>query len=504
MPIQLFDSFSNLKDVMGSYVQDSTDTADKLNQIRQANDTKRAVGMHIQKLSALRDTFSKKYEDVDNAYNTKIGALTAHRDTLLENKPEAPDNNFVSQLGALNATISSTNSEYATQLNGMNREETSAMQSEAAQMAQLDPNIVKTLSETGIFKPHDIKIPATTSVSVKQTSPVDYENKGMTDKGWTLGYDKTKNSMLASKDGKMEPYNEKIHGKLVKAGEAPATALPQINYNLKGDKFLDDLRKKDPALADFVKMVGDNAVPISEAPTRNFRGGAGLTEQQISPLVKRYKDTWDETQFPAMKNYKKRFESGDIKTRIGNINTALNHLDDVREAGEDMDKMLTNRGGIFTKSYNTIGAWAADNAGSPEVIAFNTAATRVADELASFYKGGTGSATDIGQESERILNSIKNAPAQKGAFVGMTAKLLAGAVASIREGYVSAMGGEPDPNKIIQPTGRKALKNLEKAGVPIDWDSIDPTRGLQQTEKNQGSQNQSTQRPSLDDIFNKK
>ena len=251
MPIKLFDSFSNLKDVMGSYVQDSTDTADKLNQIRQANDTKRAVGMHIQKLSALRDTFSKKYEDVDNAYNTKIGALTAHRDTLLENKPEAPDNNFVSQLGALNATISSTNSEYATQLNGMNREETSAMQSEAAQMAQLDPNIVKTLSETGIFKPHDIKIPSVEKVGTPKTEKPEngflrYTTLPNGAKAVVYGRPKTDSSPEVI--SKIEPLTDKQNSDKEKADEIEKRAKIKKMQDLsekaqKLGRTIDDINK---------------------------------------------------------------------------------------------------------------------------------------------------------------------------------------------------------------------------------------------------------------------
>jgi hypothetical protein len=267
-----------------------------------------------------------------------------------------------------------------------------------------------------------------------------------------------------------KPYTKPIPG---------IPKLPNINYDLSGDEFIKDLSKKDPDLARFVKLVGDNVVPITETPTRNFRGGKGYLQSEISPLVQRYKDTWDETQFPAMKNYKKSFESGAEKIRIGKVNTALTHMEEVKKAGDMIDKKLTDKGGWFTKSYNTLGAWLADNSGSPEVTAFNTAAERVADELAAFYKGGNASATDVGQEKERILNTIKNAPVQKGAFVNTTMALLSGAVATIRDGYKSAMGKEPEPNKVIYPTARKALKNLEKLGVKIDWDKIDPSSSPQ-------------------------
>lgn len=245
-------------------------------------------------------------------------------------------------------------------------------------------------------------------------------------------------------------------------GGTPASqTLP--NGNIDPNAQAAFLAKLPPTAQTLVEGLDDYTISPSTLPTRLTTGGTGLTQQQALALVKAYDPNYDESQYAARAKYNSDFNSGAINTQRTNVNTAINHLNDLKTAADALAPLFSHGGvlGIGTQTYNNIADVIANNAGDPRVIAYNNIANKVATEISGAYGENTGGE----RTAQDVLSEINSSAAQKDALINSTVTLLSGLTNSIYQDYQSNMGKAPAPNSIIFPTTQALLSNLQSKGI---------------------------------------
>lgn len=223
------------------------------------------------------------------------------------------------------------------------------------------------------------------------------------------------------------------------------------------------LAKLPPTAQELVKGLDNYTLNPSSLPTRLTMGGTGLTQQQALALVKAYDPLYDESQYAARAKYNLNFNSGSINTQRIALNTAINHIGDMKTAADALAPLFTHGGlfGIGTQAYNTIQEVIANNSADPRVIAYNNIANKVSTEIASAYGQGTGGE----RSSQEVLSQINSSAAQKDSLMNSTVTLLSGLTTSMYQDYQNNMGKAPDPSAIIFPNTQQVWSTLQSKGI---------------------------------------
>lgn len=219
-----------------------------------------------------------------------------------------------------------------------------------------------------------------------------------------------------------------------------------------------------------LKGIADYSIPLTVTAIRQFKGATGLTTVQVAEYVKGYDPSFNDQLYSARQSYLTNFTGGKLSTQIGNINTTINHIGELKGAADDLNGLIA--GGTFfgLKSYNNIASLIAENAGNPAVAKYNSIIDKVASEISAAYAESTGGE----RSAQQIALDINNSPAQKDAIMSTTLNLLSGLTTSIAETYQSRMGKTAPTNSILFPTAQATINDLKTKGLNVDTNSFIP------------------------------
>lgn len=199
-----------------------------------------------------------------------------------------------------------------------------------------------------------------------------------------------------------------------------------------------------------------------DASITNITRGKSNKKALYTTLASIINPDYSEANYAAASAFRKNWQSGDYANRRIATNTALTHLAELQDAIDGL------KNGNF-KPYNTIANLVKANTGNPYVVAYQSAANKVASELAKAYKGNA-SPTELDAETERIVLDLNNSPVQANAAISTGVKLLSGALQVLKQTYEQNIG--PLKQNILVPEAVSALQKLQNNGVQISSDVI--------------------------------
>ena len=224
-----------------------------------------------------------------------------------------------------------------------------------------------------------------------------------------------------------------------------------------------------------IKGLLDYTGSLSNLSLRKMPNGQS-ERQFVINMARQIDPSFDEGTYNVRQKYLNLWTSGaEHKANVA-ANTAVQHIGTLKTASDELenDFMNASEGGLFTAKLNTVGEFLLKNKNDPRVVKFESAAEKVANELAAAYKGGNASTSEKEQEREGILLSIKNSPLSKNAILETSINLLGDKINVLRESYTATMGNPPPRDQVITPATRAALKKMQEGGLNIDMNIIDP------------------------------
>jgi hypothetical protein len=247
------------------------------------------------------------------------------------------------------------------------------------------------------------------------------------------------------------------------AGTSDASAYPVAVPGALNEQVLID----HPEDANIIKALAERRMPIA-----GFGGLDAATRKRVFPLVTAYDGSFNAQNYPTELKVMGEFASGKTGTpgyaiqslnkaipHIGKLDETFNKLNNGRFPAVNAANNLALSQGIGTNAKATQGALAA----------FETEANAVAGELATVFKGTSGTDQEI--KSWRASLSPHMTPSafedSKQALFG----LLAGRMNSINQTWNIGMGGAPKNFAFLSGTSRNVLT---KSGFAGDLNAIDP------------------------------
>lgn len=237
-----------------------------------------------------------------------------------------------------------------------------------------------------------------------------------------------------------------------------------------------------------VKGLTDYTSNPANLSARQPKGGGMSDREKYLALAHQYDPSFDESQFAARAQYNKDWNSGQTMTNRVAINTGINHLSELAQAASALQNKNFQGGfGPFTTQYNTIGDLLKAHSGDPAVSAYNSAANKVATELAKIYKGSASpSEQEIADERKNL--DLGMSPDQMGAVVAMSTNLIAGRLQPMVEQYQNTMG-QPPKDPVITDSARQSIVKMREAGINIDISKLDPGNEWRYMDKNEYMRN---------------
>lgn len=205
-----------------------------------------------------------------------------------------------------------------------------------------------------------------------------------------------------------------------------------------------------------IKSIADYKVDISKiASLRNDQ------RENLAKLVTQYDPTWDASQYTARVALRKDFTSGSGARNIRSLNTAIGHLASLEKAGKDL-------GNTSIPLINTIKNAAATGVGQPQTVKFNNAVNAVAGEMATIFKGTSGTDQEI-QSWKNTMNAAQS-PQQIQEGINQMIELMSSRLSAFQSQWDSGIG-KPRDFKFLSDKSRSILENLG-----VDSNQLDPLR----------------------------
>ena len=178
--------------------------------------------------------------------------------------------------------------------------------------------------------------------------------------------------------------------------------------------------------------------------------------QKRLQAVAQYDPEFDAVNYNARSKTRNDFTSGKSAQNITAMNTAIGHLDTLRQAAEK----LHNRA---SPMWNEIANWAETATGDPRVKNFNVARDAVKSELTRVFRGTGGNVADL-KDWEANLNAA-DSPEQLQNVIKSATELLGSRLDAVGDQYSKGMGKASDPLDLLNPKTKKIMQNLlgEKA-----------------------------------------
>lgn len=230
-------------------------------------------------------------------------------------------------------------------------------------------------------------------------------------------------------------------------GGGGGNAAPAAN-GLSGDEFLKTL---DPKTANAVKLLAEyrGVLPSGMALSKPYW-------QDILQKTQQYEPTFDAQMYGQRAAVRRDFAVGAAAKNLRSANTAVKHLDTLRQKAEALGNMSVP---LFNRMKNSFNS----GVGDPRVVGFNEAATAVQNELASLFKG-TG-ATDQEIKEWRAHLDAAGSPQQQAEALKTAVELLDGRVQQLQYQWEQGMG-TPKGFQALQPDSQAVLERLRSGGRP--------------------------------------
>jgi hypothetical protein len=220
---------------------------------------------------------------------------------------------------------------------------------------------------------------------------------------------------------------------------SPAASNPLAGYTINGKPI-------DAATANLIKQVADYKIdPTKISSLKNE------DRQRLVSLASQYDPTYDSSSFPAKAAVAKDFTSGKSAQNIRSLNTAVSHLNALAEAGGAL-------GNTSFTPLNTLKNSVSQSTGQPQVVRFNDALNAVAGEMATVFKGTSGTDEEINSWKQQM--SASQSPAQIQAGINQMVELMAGRLQALQSQYQTGMGKQanfsflnPNSQAILQKWG---------------------------------------------------
>jgi hypothetical protein len=172
----------------------------------------------------------------------------------------------------------------------------------------------------------------------------------------------------------------------------------------------------------------------------NVRKTVGMTPEEIASSPNDFKE-----RMALQRNY----ASGQASRRIGAFNTALAHMDTMETLGKGL-------AGTDIPAANAVMNYVAKQTGSPGPVAFETAKTFVAKEMArAFQEVGAGSAAERAHVEE-LFSSAKT-PAQLNAALKTSRELMSGQLKTLEQPYKGTLKRNDFRERYLTPEAKKQM-----------------------------------------------
>lgn len=183
---------------------------------------------------------------------------------------------------------------------------------------------------------------------------------------------------------------------------------------------------------------------------------------------------FDATQYQTRQSIRKAYTSGKASQNITSINTAVNHLNELRSAADALDNSNWH-------VYNTIANAIRNERGDPRISSFASAATAVENEMATVFKGTAGTDQEIKSWRAQLNNS--QSPAQLHASINKLIELMGGRIQALKGTYENGMGA-PAEFDVLNPVSKHILQKIGadpdalegKVGEPTSTPTPPPQR----------------------------
>ena len=182
--------------------------------------------------------------------------------------------------------------------------------------------------------------------------------------------------------------------------------------------------------------------------------------QQAIQAAQEYDPTFDQSQYAIRQGVKKDFTSGATSKALTSLNTAIGHLDSLKDAAAK----LNNFSSVATPLNGPVN-WAESELGDPRVNNFNERANAVSTELTRAFRGSGGAEADV--QAWRKNLPVNGSPDQQKEAIDGAIDLLSSRVGALKDQYQKGLGKPADFN-FLNPKARSIL-----TGMGYDPDKIE-------------------------------
>lgn len=207
-------------------------------------------------------------------------------------------------------------------------------------------------------------------------------------------------------------------------------------------------------------LIGTYKIPA--VSPQGMRGGGGAAiMRRVSELYPGY----DSKIFNTAKVAEREFSSGKQGNTIRSFNVALNHLD-------TLDKAAENLGNVSFRPGNQLYNYVSEQLGQPAPTEFSAIKKIVGDEIVKAVIGGGGGVADREEAANTI--SRANSPEQLKQVTAKYRDLMKGQLGGLRQQYIASTG-KTDFDKFLtteglSATGRPQRRAGDMSGLPSQSD----------------------------------
>lgn len=208
------------------------------------------------------------------------------------------------------------------------------------------------------------------------------------------------------------------------------------------DQVMQELKQRDPGYATFLKNVYEGNIKM--------QGRGSVPMMQVQKDVGLLYPDFDQSKTDARFATRQDFTKGKAAQNIKALNTATDHLAALHDAS---DKLHNSN----YPAWNAVANWGVSQVGDPRVNSFNTIKNAVVGELASIFKGSSGTDPEFANIAKTISSS--NSPQMLQDSIKDAVKLMRGRMNSLRDQWKSAFGDNSEFN-VVSPRAKKILERL--------------------------------------------
>lgn len=182
-------------------------------------------------------------------------------------------------------------------------------------------------------------------------------------------------------------------------------------------------------------------------------GAFALKSPQWISIISRATElnpSFDATKYQERQRMRVAFTSGKQAQNKASLNQAVQHLSALQEAAKELNN-------YDLQFINSTKNWLSEKGGSSKVTNFRNAVTAVQNEMATVFKGTSGTDQEI-QAWRNNINSSQS-PEQLQGDINELVKLMGGRIQTMQSIYEGVMGENPDFD-MLTPEAKSILGNM--------------------------------------------